>query len=118
MDVLVTRDAGKIPQSVNYPFWIRQVAFVARYGNVLLFQRELRPVVLRHPESRRLESVDGVASVALATVRTRDELAIVRIFFMAISAVRKRNGCFEVGTFVARIASQRCMLAQQRVTRL
>ena len=73
-----------------------QMTLSAFHGHMLPSQRIPRCVVLLHAEERRLPAFHRVTFVAFAFLRPRLELPFVRVGLMAVGAIRKRQGFFEI----------------------
>src|SRR5713226_8816692 len=91
------------------------MALVAFNGNVFAFQRVFGCVVLFHAEKRGLPSIHGMAFGALALLGARFELAFVRVRFMTIIAISKRELPFEITIQMALSAADHDVLSEERV---
>lgn len=74
--------------------------------------------MLFYGESRRLPSLNGVARGTFASIRTLDELPVVRIGFVAVRALGEWQWLFEVAAGVALRTADAGMLAFQQILRL
>ena len=91
------------------------MALVAFNGNVFALQRVFGCVVLFHAEKRWLPSIHGMAFRALALLGSRFELAFVRVRFMTIIAMSKRELPFEITLQMALSAADHGVLSEERV---
>jgi hypothetical protein len=81
-------------------------------------QGKARLVVGGNGKCRRLESIDRVAGLALATVFSLSELAIVWIGLMAVGAELKCDDGLEISRLMASLARYLAMFTQQRILSL
>src|SRR5258708_1150702 len=91
------------------------MALVAFNGNVFALQRVFGGVVLFHAEKRWLPSIHIMAFRALALLGPRFELALVRVRFMTIIAIIKRELPFEITLQMALSAADHGVLSEERV---
>ena len=91
------------------------VAPGAFHFDVLSPQRIVGCVMLLRAEKRRLPAIHRVTFCALAFLRTRCELAVVRVRLMAIRAIREWKRLFEISTRMAQDAADLGMHAEQRI---
>ena len=91
------------------------MALVAFNGNVFALQRVFGCVVFFHAEKRRLPSIHVMAFRALALLGPRFELAFVRVRFMTIIAISKRELPFEITLQMALRAADHGVLSEERV---
>jgi hypothetical protein len=92
----------------------RHVAFVTSNRNVLAFEWIFRGGVIFDAEDRRLETIYRVTRSAFVTAGASPELTFVRIF-VAVHALRKWHGRFEVSMGVAVAARNGGVFAQQGI---
>jgi hypothetical protein len=97
---------------------LRDMAFCTLHLSMFFAQGKARLIVGGDGKCRRLESIDRVARLALATVFSLGELAIVRIGLMAVGAKLKRDDGFEISRLMASLARYLAMLTQQWIFRL
>ena len=95
---------------------LRQMAFVASYFRMEAFQRIFRRLVVLDGESRRFETIHGMADSAFGAAGPFEELSAV-IVLMTIHACCKGYLRLEVPVLVAIFASHRFVLAEQWVFR-
>lgn len=113
--ILVAVRAKREFHLVNGVLASGQMALVAGHGDVLALQGIFGGVMLFHPEKRGFPPVDGVTLRAFAFPGTRFELAFMRIGFVAVHAVRKRQGLLEITVQVACRTANHGMLPEERV---
>lgn len=118
MGILVAIQAGREFNLINRILACREMALIAFNRNVLPLERVLGCVMFLHAEQRRLPTIYCVAFCAFTLLWASHKLALVRIRFMAIHAIRKRDFLFEIVLRVAIHASDHGVLSEQRVLRL
>jgi hypothetical protein len=91
------------------------MALCARYVGMFAPQWESRQVVLYQEELCGLEALDRVTGFAFATVSALRELSTVRIWFMAIGTLIKRQRLLEIPFHVALNATYILVFAEQRI---
>lgn len=117
MNILMAALAGRLRDLVNRVLSLGDVALVARDRSMAPIERVHARRMRRHGEGRRLEPIDRMTRTALALVRPRHELPVMRVL-VTIRAERVCHRSFEVAACVAIGARHRGMLAQQREIRL
>jgi hypothetical protein len=90
------------------------MAFVTSNGNMAAFQWVFGGRVIFDGKRRGLETFDRVAGRTFSAVCTGPELAFVRIL-VAVRALCKWHGRFEISVRVAVGTSHRRVLAKQRI---
>jgi hypothetical protein len=91
MNVAMTRGAGGLFDAVDGSGLVRNVALVAFRFRMAPPEREFRLVMLCNAECRGPESVDTVASAAVAAISPGYELLLMLILLVAIPAFRERK---------------------------
>jgi len=91
------------------------VTLVAVHAGVPAFERIGAGGMVFHCVGRRLPTLHGVAGEALATAMTFGKLSVVRIGLVAIRALVENQRLLEVAVGVALFATDRRVLAFQRV---
>ncbi len=118
MGILVAVGAGREVYFIDCVLSCGQMALVACNGNVFALQRVFGCVVLFHAEKRGFPPLHSMTFRAFAFLGTRFELAFVRVRFMTIIAILKRQGLFEITLQVAFRTADLGMLSEERVLRL
>jgi hypothetical protein len=113
--ILMTVQASRELNFIDGVLACGQMALVARNGNVFALQRVFGCVVLFHAEKRWLPSIHVMAFRALALLGSRFELAFVRVRFMTIIAIIKRELPFEITLQMALSATDHGVLSEERV---
>jgi len=114
MDVSVAILAGRQFNLVKRVEAGRNMALYAGRVGVFPLQRIISAGMFGHAKGGGFESIQGVARRAIASVLSRQKLAVVRVG-MTVQAAVERQGQVEVSALVAGLATHRRMLPLERV---